>query len=489
MRLFHQVSIYLFFVCHLKAQLLSPKLTNNEIYSSVVRIEVSTQVYDYKQPWSPGRFGGGIGTGFIVGENQFMTNAHVVSNARRILINKRGSSEKFPARIKYIAHDCDLALLEVEDFSPFAEAPHLKFGEVPKLESEVKAIGYPVGGNRLSVTRGVVSRIDFRPYAHSQIDMHLIVQVDAAINPGNSGGPVIQGNEVVGVAFQGLRAADNTGYMIPTPVVKRFLKDVEDGSYDKYVDLGASHFELFNPAMKKALQLPIQSNGVLISSVTKDGPCDGVLEVGDVLTKIDDYPIDNAGNIRVEGEEVLLHEVVERKFAGDTVSLEFIRNGQTSNANITLVPFPASRIFAIQYDKAPRYVFSGGLLFQPLDVNLYGTYGLSDPKVRYVYTNYVKEGIFKEREDLVILTKVINDKVTSSMNAFEGLLVESINGEQVKSLAHLNDLLSKYSEEEFLEIRFDGTSRPLIYPTEQLSATTERLSKSLGINSLNRLQN
>ena len=115
----------------------------------------------------------------------------------------------------------------------------LEFGGIPKLNTEVIAMGYPIGGDRISVTRGVVSRIDFRPYSHTGVDSHLTIQVDAAINPGNSGGPVLQDGKVVGVAFQGFsgRVAQNVGYMIPVPVIQRFLKDVEDGSYDHYVDL------------------------------------------------------------------------------------------------------------------------------------------------------------------------------------------------------------------------------------------------------------
>ena len=228
----------------------------DDIYKSVVRIEVATQVADYRTPWNSGRFGGGTGSGFMIGPNQFLTNAHVVSNAHRILVTKRGSAEKHPARVVHVAHDCDLALVEVENETAFEGLKHLEFGEVPVLESQVRVIGYPVGGDRISVTRGVVSRIDFRPYAHSRIDSHLVVQIDAAINPGNSGGPVLQQGKVVGVAFQGLRQADNTGYMIPTPVINRFLKDVGDGKYDWYVDLGVTEFPLFNPAMRKALNVP-----------------------------------------------------------------------------------------------------------------------------------------------------------------------------------------------------------------------------------------
>ena len=457
-------------------------LSNKEIYSSVVRIECSTQVFDYKQPWTAGRFGGGIGTGFLVGKNRFLTNAHVVSNARRIIINKRGSDIKHPARIIHIAHDCDLALIEVEDFSSFVGLPYLKIADnVPKLESEVRAVGYPVGGNRLSVTRGVVSRIDFRPYSHSQIDMHLIVQVDAAINPGNSGGPVLQGEEVVGVAFQGLRGADNTGFMIPVPVIDRFLKDIEDGQYNKYVDLGASHFPLFNPAMKKALGLPENSAGVLISDIIPDGACDGVLERGDVLVKIDGNLIDNAGNIEVSGEKVLLHEVLERKFAGDKVDLVFMRDGEVMEESITLVPFPASRVYAISYDTKPRYYFKSWLLFQPMDFNLFSVYKINNPSARHLYQNYIDDGIFKTREDLVVLTTIFDDKLTSSLSNFEGLVVKSINNTPVKSLSHLHELMEIQDLPDFLEIRFEGTKKPLILPTSELEEANSRISANQGI--------
>jgi S1-C subfamily serine protease len=273
-RTFHTLAFTAVLVC---APALSAQTAVSDIYRSVLRIEVATQIPDYETPWNSGRFSGGIGTGFIIGKNRILTNAHVVSNARRLLITVHGSPVKYPARVEHIAHDCDLALLSVEDFKDFEDFPTFEFGDVPALESQVRVIGYPIGGERLSVTRGVVSRIDFQPYSHSRADSHLAVQIDAAINPGNSGGPVIQDDKVVGVAFQGLRQADNTGYIIPTPVVRRFLKDVEDGKYDQYVDLGFSEFPLHNPAMRKALGLEDDGKGVLVTNVVPTSSSDGIL--------------------------------------------------------------------------------------------------------------------------------------------------------------------------------------------------------------------
>ena len=84
----------------------------------------------------------------------------------------------------------------------------------------VSVLGFPIGGERMSLTQGVVSRIEVTPYAQSERRL-LAVQIDAAINEGNSGGPVLDGNSLVGIAFQALEQAESVGYMIPTPVVER----------------------------------------------------------------------------------------------------------------------------------------------------------------------------------------------------------------------------------------------------------------------------
>jgi S1-C subfamily serine protease len=461
----------------------------SDIYRSVVRVEVATQVPDYATPWNSGRFSGGIGTGFLIGKNRFLTNAHVVSNGRRILITVYGSPKKYPAKVLFVAHDSDLALLEVEDFTDFAAFPLLKINPgVPQLESQVRVIGYPVGGERLSVTRGVVSRIEFQPYSHSRADSHLVVQIDAAINPGNSGGPVVQGSDVVGVAFQGLRTADNTGYMIPSPVILRFLKDIEDGSYDLYTDLGISDFPLFNPAMRKAFGLPDNGLGVLITDVLPTSPADGLIRANDVLLAVDGSYVDSAGQVTLDGENVNMHEIIERKFAGDVVKLSVVRAGQRSEVSVKLAPVPASRLYAIQYEKKPRYVVAGGLVFQPLDTNLYASTKLENIHVRRLFSDYVSKGIFLERKDIVVLTRVESDPLTSQMDGFAGLAVDKVNGTQVRDLRHLNELLTAASPPEFFVIELFGAPRPLILPSAEIAAANQRVQRECAISNLSNLE-
>ncbi len=265
-------------------------------YEAVVRIENSSLNPDYRTPWNSGRDSGGNGTGWLVAPNKFVTNAHVVSNSRIVYIKKVGDAKPYRAKILHIAHDCDLAMLELEDPSAFEGVKPFEVGELPQLDTTVKVIGYPIGGERISITSGVVSRIDFLSYSHSAVDLHLTVQIDAAINPGNSGGPVLQNGKVVGVAFQGYsgNVAQNTGYMIPPPVIRRFLKDIEDGQYDHYVDLTMSEFTLLNPAQRAALGLANDGIGIMVANAEADGSAGGILKTGDVLMAIDGLPVNKS---------------------------------------------------------------------------------------------------------------------------------------------------------------------------------------------------
>lgn len=459
----------------------------SDVYRSVLRIEVSTQVPDYQTPWNSGRFGGGIGTGFIIGKNRILTNAHVVSNARRVLITVHGSPVKYPAKVEHIAHDCDLALLSVENFKDFESFPTFAFGDVPSLESEVRVIGYPIGGDRISVTRGVVSRIDFQTYSHTRADSHLAIQIDAAINPGNSGGPVIQGDKVIGVAFQGLRQADNTGYIIPTPVIKRFLKDIEDGKYDHYVDLGFSEFPLHNPAMRSALGLPDDGIGVLVTRVIATSASDGFLQPGDVVTELDGYKVDSAGMVKIDGETVNLNEISERKFSGDKVAVRFLREGAWNDVEISLKTVPASRMYAIEYEKNPRYIVFGGLVFQPLDTNLFASAKFDDVTVRRLYTDYMPKGLFHKHRDVVILTRVESDPITSHLGDFSGFAVDKINGVEVNDLKHAYDLLHPEKAPEFHVIELFGADRPVVIPAAKIAEAEARIANAYGINKMENL--
>ncbi|MFT4546520.1 MAG: S1-C subfamily serine protease [Pseudoalteromonas tetraodonis] len=461
-----------------------PMVSSDSKYEAVVRIENSSLTLDYRTPWNTGRDGGGNGTGFMIAPNRFITNAHVVSDSRIVYIKKVGDPKPYRANILHIAHDCDLAMLELEDPSAFAKVKPLKFGGLPQLDTIVKTIGYPIGGERISVTSGVVSRIDFLTYSHSTTDNHLTVQIDAAINPGNSGGPVLQDGKVVGVAFQGYsgNVAQNTGYMIPVPVIQRFLKDVEDGQYDHYVDLSMAEFELLNPAQRSALGLPNDGMGIMVAYADPEGSAGKVLALGDVLLEIDGHPIFSNGLVKMNGENVDMNEIVERKFAGDKVKLKVWRDKKAFGAEVTLKRFLPYLIQAMKYDEVPQFVMYAGLVFQPLDRNLVQAHGLNSLEVRYAFSNYASDQIYKERPEVIILTTVLPDSINSQVQGFAKSIVDEVNGKKVKTLRDVYEALNVTDEtREFITIKCVGQSRPIVFETSRVEAAHQRIMEKYNV--------
>ena len=303
-----------------------PAADQQNFDKSVVLIRCVKQDFDYTTPWKQEAMSQGAGSGFIISGKRILTNAHNVSNWKYIELRKENIAKRYPARVAFIGHDCDLAVLAVDDQTFFDDTLPLELAGLPRGNSTVSTYGFPVGGNRISVTEGVVSRIETDTYVHSGADSHLVIQTDAAINPGNSGGPVIQNGKVVGVAFQGLRMADNIGYMIPTTVVEHFLKDIEDGKYDGFGSLGVLLYPgLHSDSYKDYLKVPPDQDGIVVIATIMHSSVESMLEPNDVITQIDDYNVDNDAMVRIHGLTLHLSEVIEAKQIGQTVDVTFYR--------------------------------------------------------------------------------------------------------------------------------------------------------------------
>ncbi len=448
-----------------------------EIKKSLVRITVTEQDANYRIPWTPGNVGGGTGAGFVIDGRRVMTNAHVVSNVRFLSIEKENDPKQYIAHVEHVAHDCDLAVIKVEDENFFKGTQPLTFGGIPELDSTVSVYGYPIGGERLSVTRGVVSRVDFQAYTHSAVDAHLTIQIDAAINPGNSGGPVLQDGKVVGVAFQGYSGdvAQNVGYMIPTPVVRHFLKDIEDGHYDRYMDLSVTTFNLQNPAQRRALGLPDDDRGVMVSSVASAGCSAGILKVGDVLLQVDGHDIGSDAFLELEGERVQMSEIVERKFKGDEVKLHIKRAQQEMDVAVKLDRAWPFQLQANHYDQAPRYVLFGGLLFQPLSRDFMEAFQIEDLRIRYFMDFFIADEIYEQHPEVIVLAAVLPDPINAYVGDLKNGVVDEIDGKKMKTLKDVADAVATPGE--YCVIKLVGEGRPIVLERAAVEAARERIQR------------
>ncbi len=434
---------------------------------SVVMIMAVRQEFDYVTPWKKRPMAGGVGTGFVIDGQRILTNAHNVANARYIEVSKQYEATRYPAMVEFVGHDCDLAIVRVMDAAFFDDTTPLSLGGVPRVNSTVQTCGFPMGGRQLSITEGVVSRIETGIYSHTQADSHVIVQTDAAINPGNSGGPVLQDGKVVGVAFQGLQQADNIGYMIPTTVIEHFLKDVQDSTYDGFGSLGADTFEgLHNPAYKTYLKVPAKVDGVVIIEVVRNSTAEGILQKGDVLTRIDTYNIDNDGLILIDGLRLEFAEVIDRKQLGETVEIEYYRDGQPATAPLKVALNYPVLTWGRQYDNEPKYQIYAGLTFVTISRNYLENWGrnwLSEIPftLRYLFIHANELIDDANRKELIVLSEILPDDVNAYLSGFKNQVVETVNGVKINAL---KDLPAAFAADKdgYCTVKFMDNDSPMI---------------------------
>ena len=295
-----------------------PVESHANVQDAVVKIFTTAKYYNYDAPWQVAGYVTSTGSGCIISENRIITNAHVVSNAAYIEVQRNGVPGKFKAEVLAISHEADLALLNVAEPVFFDGVDPIEFGDLPELLDDVSVYGYPEGGDGLGVTRGVVSRIEVTNYVHSRLSF-LSLQIDAAINSGNSGGPVIKNGKIIGVAMQSMPDAENIGYIIPTPIIEHFLTDLQDGVHVGFPGDGVIIQSLENATLRESTGLPKNKTGVYVNQIIPGASADNLLHVGDVIMAVDGHPVANDGSVllrsglRVDSDHyTVTHQIGEK---------------------------------------------------------------------------------------------------------------------------------------------------------------------------------
>ena len=273
----------------------------------------------------------GVGTGFIIDdEGHIVTNNHVVfingeRPAQKITVTL-SDGRQFQADLVGGDRPTDLAVLKIdaENLTPAS------LGDTAELQvgDDVVAIGHALdlpGGP--TVTRGVVSAKE-RLIQEDPFMIPGAIQTDAPINPGNSGGPLVNKyGEVVGITTQVIRGtAEGIGFAISIDTVKPIVAELIDKGQ---VERGYLGINLINitPGIAEEFDLAVDS-GVGIGSVQDGSPADRAgLIAGDIIIEAAGEEIKNSGD--------LLKVLTEHR-AGETVTIEYYRDGDLEEAEVTL---------------------------------------------------------------------------------------------------------------------------------------------------------
>jgi S1-C subfamily serine protease len=418
-------------------------------HQSVVRIYATTQSPDYQVPWQSQPPENSTGSGVVIGNGRILTGAHVVANATFLQVQKVSDPNKFVARVEAICHDADLALLAVDERGFMKGVAADKLGPLPKLRDRVSVVGYPIGGEEISITEGVVSRIEVQRYSHSE-RMLLAVTVDAAINDGNSGGPVYRNGKVAGIAFQSLKDAENIGEMVPASLIAKFLDGVGPRRRARALPqlepripgLGVSTQNLENPLLRRRAGVKRNQSGVLVVSVEDGGASAGSIEVGDVISKVDGYSVANNGTVQYRGKRRTRFDVVlGDHFVGDRIEVGVLRAGKARRVELALAPF-LSLVPRSQYDRPPSYFIHAGVVFQPLSLDLLRTWDhwweKAPPEFLHAYYSGTRT---VERHEVVVITQILADEINVGYEGLDYTTVRAVNGQAPRNITHFVELV------------------------------------------------
>ena len=465
-------------------------LGNPQIEEAVILLEVTSHRGDWYTPWQRARPEGSTGSGFLIGQGRIMTNAHVVSDARQIIVRRNGDPTPFYAEVEFIAHDSDLAIVKVTDPEFARGIKPLPLGDLPTLRSRVRTYGYPAGGEKISRTEGVVSRIQFITYLHSSADNHLGIQTDSAINPGNSGGPVVQNGQVVGIAFQTNTRLNDVGYIIPSPVIKRFLRDVTDGSYEGYGELGILTSNLFNPAYREYLGLPGDAGGVVVDRLLASASAEGIVQPDDVILAIDGMPVASDGTIYYQNHRLGFEQLAEDKLLGESLELSIWRAGEKQTVSLLLNKLPNTGNMRSRFDELPAYNVYAGLVFMNLERELLKTFGnfWSNAEEHLLYNHFFKQHEIPAEAYLgtIVLTRVLPHRINSAYRGMVNSIVKSINGRPVHALTDVVQALAGQGGG-FHELVLAPGNRRLVLDREQADLAQQEINRTYGITMPRRL--
>ena len=459
------------------------------IENSVVKIFSTVRYPDPYRPWTKQAPKDYTGSGAVISGHRILTNAHVVLYASQIQVQANQAGDKISATVEYVAPGIDLAVLKLDDdtfFDTHAALPLAK--TLPDIKDAVMVYGYPEGGTSLSITKGIVSRIEFVPYNAPTAGLR--IQVDSAINPGNSGGPAVVGDHMIGLAFSKLTGgAENIGYIIPGEEIELFLADIADGKYDGKPAM-FDHFQtLENPALRAFLKLDKSMEGNIVHQPASDAS-DYPLKEWDLITKIGDTPVDDQGMVRLGDLRVYFTYMVQKLARDGKVPLTLVRAGKEMTVEL---PVAAREPMLVPESDGgyPSYFVYGPLSFTEADALFVG--GLAGSRSGYlgglIYrgsplaTRSGDKEKFPGERLVVVSSPFFPHKLAKGYGSPFAEVVKTINGVAIKNLAHLVEVL-RDCKDEFITIEFDGRGgETAVFPRAEMVSATDDILTDNGVRS------
>lgn len=459
--------------------------------NSVVKVFSTSRAPDTFKPWTKQSPQESTGSGVVIDGNRILTNAHVVSYASLVQIQANGSGEKFNARVMAIAPGIDLAVLKLDDETFFTKHPPMpRANTLPEVKDGVLAYGFPTGGTSMSITKGIVSRIEYAAYNFPVSGLR--IQIDAAINSGNSGGPAVvadprTGDKMIGLAYSRLSNAQNIGYIIPNEEIELFLADVADGRYDGKPTLHDEMQTLENPALRAFLKIDRNVKGVVVHQPFRDDT-DYQLKKWDIITHVGDTPVDDQGMVKVGPDLRLNMRYTVQKIAKNgQVPITVVRDGKPLKLTMPLMSDRPLLIPDLKGDYPPYFIY-GPMVFSKATIQFAGFMNNNANTmsafsiVRSPLVTARGDAPSPEREELVVISSpFFPHKLSVGYSNATASVIQSVNGTPVRSLAHLVELLRDVKQEFVTFVADNRGGETLVFSHKEMVGSIDDILNDNGV--------
>ena len=465
----------------------------DEPQGSVVRVRAAIQPYDQFRPWQKKAPYGLNGTGVVLPGGKILVTAALVANRTEVGLEKPGSAEKCGAEVEAIDYEANLALLRPEradflkGFRGLALGPALRAGdtaEVWQLERNGELLRNQAEILTVGVGRYPNDEAGFLQYG---------VRVSLPKRDDSYTLPLIRQGQLVGMVMMYDRDSQE-GTAIPGPMIERFLDDAVDGKYDGFPTLGVSWTPLRDPNLREEVKAP-KSGGILVTRVNPRGTAGRAgLKDGDVILSVDGMKLDEDGNYRdpLYGLTAIGNLVRVRPTVGSRARFLISRNGKEMELTGTYDRRARDEVAipTLAFDSQPRYLVAGGLVFQQLTGAYLQEWGDKwterAPQRLVELFSFQQEKRADPDQKVVFLSQVLPASINLGYQQYSGLVLEKLNGKEIRNLAELAAVLDE-TKEGSLVFEFMDDPGKLVLDVTELKQRQEEIGKAYGISEARKL--
>ncbi len=399
---------------------------NNIDIKSVVRIISEGYNFNWKSPFNKSSNNNSIGTGFFIDSEYILTCCHVVENSLKIYINIHSlDKEKYEVELISCCPCLDIALLKTNSYKSknFLE---LDDSDKSKATDKIIAVGYPLGLENAKYSAGIISGIEEHFF-----------QIDAPINEGNSGGPLLNSNnKVIGINTSKITTSEGIGFSTPINFFNNQKEIMLKNKIVRKCNI-ICEFNDMDLNLWKYLtddKLKEYTTGFYIKKCYEDSDLykNNGIETGDILLEINDYKVDNFGEIKVSwnDEKINLDNYLKRCNKDDIIKIKIWSSKQKKIKEINYkleYSFPIN--FGLPILEKIDYLVFGGLVLMNFSLNHVNIF--KDDYLDLFLANKIK---FKKTPKVIISNILSGSTIKKNEVINEGNILHSINNIKIYTL-------------------------------------------------------